>query len=96
MIIILKSNITEEDAKPLLNKFTDLGLSYHFSQGASTTVVGLIGDTSKVDMDLIKANDLVEDVKRVSEPYNRITSYNVCYTKLLREHSCQSPDFQHQ
>lgn len=69
MIIILKSNITEEDAKPLLNKFTDLGLSYHFSQGASTTVVGLIGDTSKVDMDLIKANDLVEDVKRVSEPY---------------------------
>jgi len=69
MIIILKKNLSEENAKSLLNSFTDLGLSYHFSQGTSTTIIGLIGDTSKVDMDLIRANELVQDVKRVSEPY---------------------------
>ena len=69
MIIILKKNLSEENAQPLLNSFTELGLSYHFSQGASTTIIGLIGDTSKLDMDSIRANELVSDVKRVSEPY---------------------------
>lgn len=69
MIIILKKNLSEENAKPLLNLFTNLGLSYHFSQGISTTIIGLIGDTSKVDIDLIMAYDMVQDVKRVSEPY---------------------------
>jgi len=69
MIIILKQNLSEETAKPLLKTFTDLGLSYHFSQGSTTTIIGLIGDTSKVDMDFIRANELVYDVKRVSEPY---------------------------
>ncbi len=69
MIIILKKNLSEENAQPLLNNFTELGLSYHFSQGASTTIIGLIGDTSKLDIDSIRANELVSDVKRVSEPY---------------------------
>ncbi len=69
MIVILKKNLSEENAKPLLDAFVSLGLSYHFSQGESTTIIGLIGDTSKVDIDSIKANDIVFDVKRVSEPY---------------------------
>lgn len=69
MIIILKDNISQENAKPLLDSFSKLGLSFHFSQGASTTIIGLIGDTSRVDIDSVKANEMVSDVKRVSEPY---------------------------
>ena len=69
MIIILKNNYPQESVQPLLDSFEGLGLSYHFSQGASTTIIGLIGDTSRVDIDSVRANDLVFDVKRVSEPY---------------------------
>lgn len=69
MIIILKQDQTEEKVKPLLKQFADLGLQCHLSQGSHTTIIGLVGDTSKVDIDFIRANDLVADVKRVSEPY---------------------------
>lgn len=72
MIIILKQNIPEEKIKPFLKDFESKGLSCHCSKGESTTIVGLIGDTSKVDMSIIKANEIVEDVKRVSEPYKAV------------------------
>ena len=39
------------------------------ARGAQTTIIGLVGDTSRVDIDLIRANDLVENVTRVSEPF---------------------------
>jgi 3-deoxy-7-phosphoheptulonate synthase len=69
MIIILKENLSQEKVKPFLEKFESMGIACHFSQGVSTTIVGLIGDTSKLDIDSIMANELVYDVKRVSEPY---------------------------
>ncbi len=69
MIIILKDKYTQDNVQPLLDNFSSLGLSCHFSQGTSTTIIGLVGDTSKIDIDSVKANEMVYDVKRVSEPY---------------------------
>jgi len=46
-----------------------MGLGIHVSEGAHSTVLGLIGDTSVVDIDLIEALEIVESVKRVQEPY---------------------------
>ena len=43
----------------------------HLSEGESTTIIGLVGDTSVVDIDSLKARDIVEDVRRVSEPYKK-------------------------
>ncbi|WP_426350738.1 3-deoxy-7-phosphoheptulonate synthase [Alloiococcus sp. CFN-8] len=69
MIILLKPNPNEAQLNYLMEWIKGLGLELHISKGALTTILGLVGDTSKVDMDLIKAMDIVEDVKRVQEPY---------------------------
>lgn len=69
MIIILKQGVSEDKIKGLVGGFEEMGLSCHRSTGTQTTIIGLIGDTSRVDIDAVRANDAVEDVKRVSEPY---------------------------
>ena len=46
-----------------------LNIAIHPSEGATHLVLGLVGDTSVVDIDLLRALDIVEDVKRVQEPY---------------------------
>lgn len=69
MIVILKPNPEKEKVEALLAQFKEWGLSHHYSQGSHTTIIGIIGDTSKVDVDAVQANDIVEMVKRVSEPY---------------------------
>lgn len=69
MVIVLKQNAKKEQVERLLKNFEDLGLSHHYSQGSHTTIIGIIGDTSKVDVDFFRANEIVEDIKRVSEPY---------------------------
>ena len=69
MVIILKSNpgATQVDS---LRKFLEKhGLQTHLSEGKNQTVIGLVGDTSRVDMEMLKALDIVEDVKRIQEPY---------------------------
>ena len=45
------------------------GVEIHESKGQSTTIIGLVGDTSGIDISLIQALDIVEDVKRIQEPY---------------------------
>ena len=69
MIIILKRNSDEKKVAGLLHGFEEQGLTCHRSDGEHTTIVGLVGDTSRVDLESVRANDIVEDVKRVSEPY---------------------------
>jgi len=69
MIIILKPNVNEAQAQEIIAKLNELGCSHHFSQGTQSAVVGVIGDTSNINIDAFCANDLVESVKRVSEPY---------------------------
>lgn len=69
MVIILKSNPDEKQLENLISWLRSMDLDIHMSQGASTTIIGLIGDTSAVDMELINALDIVEAVKRIQEPY---------------------------
>lgn len=69
MILILKPNTTTSQAQTLLTQLEEMGFSHHYSQGEQSTIIGIIGDTSKLDTDMLRANDLVQDVKRVSEPY---------------------------
>lgn len=71
MVVILKSNAEKQQVTALLKAVASLGLKTNYSEGQETTVVGLVGDTSRVDIDALKANEIVEDVKRISEPYKK-------------------------
>ena len=71
MIAILKRNVTDEQTKSLTDWLKAMDLDVHISKGQEMTVLGLIGDTSRVDMDLLRSLDMVESVKRVSEPYKQ-------------------------
>lgn len=71
MIAILKPNTTPTQRQHLVDWLKAQNLDVHISQGAEVTVLGLIGDTTRVDMDLLKSLDMVESVKRVSEPFKQ-------------------------
>ena len=69
MIVTIKPNSNPVQVKRLTKWITDLGLDVHISEGEKSTVIGLVGDTSKVDIDLIRSLDIVEAVTRIQEPY---------------------------
>lgn len=69
MIVVLKDNPNQKQLDNLIQWLKSLNLEINYSQGKNTTILGLIGDTSAVDIDLISALDIVEDVKRITEPY---------------------------
>lgn len=69
MIVILKPNPNPDQLESLKNWLIGKGIQIHESLGTSQMILGLVGDTSTLDIDLISALDIVEDVKRVQEPY---------------------------
>jgi len=69
MIVVLKSNPNQTQLDYLINWLESKNIQIHTSVGDSHLILGLVGDTSKLDADLISALDIVEDVKRVQEPY---------------------------
>ena len=69
MIAVLKRDADEKQIENLTAWFKNLGLDVHLSKGTDHTVLGLVGDTSKVDAELLEGLDIVESVKRISEPY---------------------------
>ena len=69
MVVILKEHPNEKQLDNLKNWLSSLGLEIHMSTGTKHTILGLVGDTSVVDIDLIKALDIVEEVKRIQEPF---------------------------
>ena len=69
MIILLKDKVNENQMKNLTNWLEGIGFDLHISRGQHQTIIGLIGDTSRVDMDLIASLDIVESVKRIQEPF---------------------------
>ncbi|MBP5255141.1 MAG: 3-deoxy-7-phosphoheptulonate synthase [Lachnospiraceae bacterium] len=69
MIVVIKANANPEKQDQLINWLKAMGIGVHKSVGEYQTVLGLIGDTSKVDMDLIESLDIVESVKRVTETF---------------------------
>ena len=71
MIAILKHGTTPDQTSHLVDWLKHMNLDVHISQGQEVTILGLIGDTSRVDMDLLKSLEIVETVKRVSEPFKQ-------------------------
>lgn len=69
MIVVLKQNTQKEQVEEVKNWIGEMGVQVHMIEGLHTTVFGLIGDTSKVDMEQIQSNPNVESVKRIQEPY---------------------------
>ena len=69
MIVILKREADREKKAVLKGKLKALGFDIHESKGRETELWGLVGDTSIIDDDYLRANEVVEDVKRVQEPY---------------------------
>jgi len=71
MIAILRAGVPQDQVDNLIHWLESQGLKIHLSTGDYYTVLGLVGDTSKIDMELLAGLDIVQDVKRVSEPYKR-------------------------
>ncbi|MBQ3963938.1 MAG: 3-deoxy-7-phosphoheptulonate synthase [Firmicutes bacterium] len=69
MIIVLKENPDQKQLTNLTDWLKGMGLDIHWSKGESTTIMGLVGDTTKVDMSLIEALDIVDRVARIQEPF---------------------------
>ena len=72
MIAVLKQNASPERTQMLIDWLKRQGLDVHVSQGEVETVLGLIGDTSKVDMEMLNSLDIVETVTRVSDPFKAV------------------------
>lgn len=71
MIAVLKQNATKQQKDNLISWLKEQNLEVHTSQGQDYTVLGLVGDTSKIDMDLLGSLDIVSSVKRISEPFKQ-------------------------
>ena len=71
MIAVLKHGTTPDQTAHLIAWLKRMNLDVHVSEGTEITILGLIGDTSRVDMELLKSLEIVETVKRVSEPFKQ-------------------------
>ena len=69
MIIIVKQNAREERIQDLIRWVESQNFVTHVSRGEYTTIIGVIGDTSRLDADLVAGLDIVESVRRVTEPF---------------------------
>ena len=71
MIVVLKENPNPEQLNNFISWLKEKNIQVQETVGAHTTILGLIGDTTTLDIDLIHALDIVDDVKRVQEPYKK-------------------------
>ncbi|MGE4484855.1 MAG: 3-deoxy-7-phosphoheptulonate synthase [Oscillospiraceae bacterium] len=69
MITVLKPGVSKAQIDNLINWFKSRGLDVHISEGQFRTIIGLIGDTSKIDIELLEGLDIIESVKRITEPF---------------------------
>ena len=72
MIAILKHGTTPQQIQHLIDWLKRMDLDVHLSEGKEVTILGLIGDTSRVDMELLNSLEIVESMKRVSEPFKQV------------------------
>ncbi|MCH4053804.1 MAG: 3-deoxy-7-phosphoheptulonate synthase [Atopobiaceae bacterium] len=71
MIAVLKPSVTDEQLDHFVSWVEAKGLKAHLSRGDEEIIVGLVGDTTKVDPFLLESMDIVERVQRVSEPFKK-------------------------
>ncbi len=71
MIAVIRKETTKAQLDHLIHWLEAQDIAVHISNGVEYTVLGLVGDTSRVDMDLLDSLDIVESVKRVAEPFKK-------------------------
>lgn len=71
MIAVIKNDAIKQQLDNLIDWFNKQGVKVHLSQGEYCTVLGLIGDTTKIDVDLLNGLDIIESVTRISEPFKK-------------------------
>ncbi len=71
MIAVLKPGTNETQKNSLVKWLEGQNVEVHISEGQDYTVLGLVGDTANIDMDLIASLEMVSSVKRVSEPFKQ-------------------------
>ncbi len=69
MILVLKQNYDKKQLENLTSWFREKNFDIHLSEGAHTTILGLIGDTTSLDTDMLESIDIVESAKRIQEPF---------------------------
>jgi 3-deoxy-7-phosphoheptulonate synthase len=72
MIAVLKQNATKDQREHLISWLKEQGLDVHISVGREHTVLGLVGDTGKIDVELLQSLSIVESVKIISEPFKKV------------------------
>ena len=72
MIVVLKAGVDKTKQEQLVDWLKNQNLGVHISEGEYQTVLGLIGNTSKVDTELIESLDIVQSVKVVSETFKAV------------------------
>ena len=71
MVVVMKPGTRKADINQLVGKLKEQGLEVGITNGVGCTILGLVGDTTAVDMDKISINPNVERVMRVQEPYKK-------------------------
>ena len=71
MVVVMKPTARQADIEKLVKEFEGQGLQVGITNGVDCTILGLVGDTTAVDLNKITTNEQVERVMRVSEPYKR-------------------------
>ena len=71
MVVVMRPGTEKKDIDALARKFETMGLQVGITNGVGCTILGLVGDTTAVDMDKISINPHVERVMRVQEPYKK-------------------------
>lgn len=71
MIAVMKHGVTDQQMESLIVWFKEQGVNVSVTKGEYQSIIGLIGDTSKLDVELIESLDIVEAVKTVSDPFKK-------------------------
>ena len=71
MVVVMKPGTQQQEIQALACSFEEMGLQVGITNGVGCSILGLVGDTTAVDMDKISINPHVERVMRVQEPYKK-------------------------
>ena len=69
MIAVPKSGVSELQKNSLIKWLEGQGVGIHLSEGQYQTIIGLIGDTSRIDIDLLNGLEIIDHVTRISDPF---------------------------
>ena len=71
MIAVIKKDTSKDQLDHLIHWLSEQNVDVHISEGVDHTVLGLVGDTTRIDIDLLDSLAIVDSVKRISEPYKQ-------------------------